>query len=512
MANLQQRVAPRSRLRVLGIALLLCVTSCTSPRHTEPLVREIYRQAALREARNPVIVIHGILGSRLQQRSTGKVVWGAFTNEALDPQTPAGARAVGLPLIPETDPHGYDPDHADVFAVRPLNEIRLSFLFTIVNVQIYANILRALGVGGYEDPVQLDPGSPEYPSYHFTCYTFFYDWRLDNVTNAIHFGHWLKDIRVEVAKRARLRIDSLKARADAAALAEAAELESWLQRDLRFDVVAHSMGGLLANYYLRFGATDLPADGSLPPVTWAGAKDIDRLIQVGTPNLGAMESLQTLTRGFEAGFLLPYYHPAVLGTMPSIYQVLPRMGQGLVLDDEDKPTDVDLYDVEVWDHNGWGLLAPASEGYLAWLLPNVQGPAMRRQQAKSYVAWCLERARSFHAALDQDATTPCPVDLRLFAADTVPTLARTRLQRRSDGTVWPEFDGAQLRELGDGSVARYSAIGDRRLGRMGGGTLDSSLVWDSVTFLPDDHIGLTQNPTFTDNLLFYLLEQSPRRR
>lgn len=39
--------------------------------------------------------------------------------------------------------------------------------------------------------------------------------------------------------------------------------------------------------------------------------------------------------------------------------------------------------------------------------------------------------------------------------------------------------------------------------------LDSSLAWDAVTFLPDDHIGLTQNPVFTDNLLFYLLEQPP---
>ncbi|GAB4139769.1 MAG: hypothetical protein Fur0037_06110 [Planctomycetota bacterium] len=498
--------------RIALLAALLAAVSCTAPRHTEPRVREIYRLAARREARNPVIVIHGILGSRLQQRSTGKVVWGAFTNEAIDPETPEGARALALPLLPPADASAYDSDSADVFATRPLNAIRVGLLFGVVNVQIYANILRSLGVGGYADPVLLDPASPEYPSYHFTCYTYFYDWRLDNVTNAILFGRWLRDLRGEVRRRARGRIEELRRSGDRGAVEEAAELESWLQRDLRFDVVAHSMGGLIANYYLRYGAVDLPADGSLPPVTWAGAEDIARLIEVGTPNLGAMDSLRNLTRGFKPGFLLPYYHPAVLGTMPSIYQLLPRMGQGLVLGEDGEPSDVDLFDVGAWDRNGWGLLDPAADGYLRWLLPDLPDREARRRRARAYMEWCLSRARAFHAALDQDPpATPCPTELRLFASDTIPTLARTRLYRRDDGTLWPLFDGPDWSEPGDGTVARYSAVGDRRPGRESG-ALDSAIPWDSVTFLPDDHIGLTQNPVFTDNLLFYLLEQQPRRR
>lgn len=504
-------MSPALLRHILPCAVLLGVGSCISPRHTEPQVREIYRRAAQREARNPVVVIHGILGSRLQQQSSGRVVWGAFTNEAIDPATPGGARALALPLKPIADATAYDHGAADVIATGPLNAIRVGILFGVANVQIYANILRSLGVGGYADPVQLDPSSPEYPSYHFTCYTFFYDWRLDNVTNAIRFGHWLHDLRGEVGKRAHHRIEELRSRGDSDAQAEATELESWLQRDMRFDVVAHSMGGLIANYYLRYGAVDLPADGRPPPVTWAGARDIARLIEVGTPNLGAMDSLQTLTRGYKPGFLLPYYHPALLGTMPSLYQLLPRMGSGLVLDDAGEPSDVSVFDVETWDRNGWGLLDPAADGYLRWLLPEVQEPSVRRSRARAYLAWCLSRARAFHDALDQDPpATPCPIELRLFAADTIPTVARTRLRLRGDGTLWPQFDGGDLYEPGDGTVARYSALGDRRMGRGGSGTLNSALAWDAVTFLPDDHIGLTQNPVFTDNLLFILLEQTPR--
>jgi triacylglycerol esterase/lipase EstA (alpha/beta hydrolase family) len=51
--------------------------------------------------------------------------------------------------------------------------------------------------------------------------------------------------------------------------------------DVKFDIVAHSMGGLVARYYLRYGTQDLPPDGSLPELTWAGAQYVDNLIMVG---------------------------------------------------------------------------------------------------------------------------------------------------------------------------------------------------------------------------------------
>lgn len=509
-----------SRLALVASCSLSCLATsgCSSPRDVPPAVRELYREAARRESRNPVVVIHGILGARLLQRSTGRTVWGAFTSDGIDPGTPDGALALALPLDVPENARAYAPELADVQAAGPLGAIELGLFFTVVNVQVYADILRSLGVGGYVDPVLVDPGSPAYDEAHFTCHTFFYDWRRDCVENAIRLGHWLSATRLDIAARARNRVAELRGAGGEDAAREAAELEEWLASGFRFDVVAHSMGGLIARWFLQFGDVDLPADGSVPEVTWRGAEVIDRLILVGTPNLGSIESLQTLLEGFDPGLFLPFYHQALLGTMPSIYQLLPRNGQGLLLregrgDPAQRAVDLDLFDVATWEQNGWGLLDPRSERQLGWLLPQVSAPEERRRIAREYLGWCLERARRFHAALDQDPPRPGPAEIRLFAADTIPTMARAVL-REDGGRLRPRFSGSGTTEPGDGTVARYSAIADRRLGRPGAarGWLDSPVPWSSVTFLPDDHIGLTRNPLFTDNLLFFLLEQRPRSR
>ncbi len=88
---------------------------------------------------------------------------------------------------------------------------------------------------------------------------------------------------------------------------------------MQFDVVAHSMGGLISRYYLRYGNQDLPSDGSIPKLTWAGADVIDRLIMVGTPNAGYLDTIVELLYGSP----LQPYPTAVLGTLPAYYQMLP---------------------------------------------------------------------------------------------------------------------------------------------------------------------------------------------
>ena len=44
----------------------------------------------------------------------------------------------------------------------------------------------------------------------------------------------------------------------------------------------------------RYGGADLPPDGTPPAPTWAGARHVERLIMVGTPNAGSLEALGLL--------------------------------------------------------------------------------------------------------------------------------------------------------------------------------------------------------------------------
>ena len=63
---------------------------------------------------------------------------------------------------------------------------------------------------------------------------------------------------------------------------------------------------------------------------------------------------------------------------------------------------------------------------------------------------------------------------------------------------------------GDGKVLRSSALMDERLDGSWTPYLRSPIVWQNVMFFPQGHLELTKGAVFTDNLLFWLLEQ-PRR-
>jgi len=65
---------------------------------------------------------------------------------------------------------------------------------------------------------------------------------------------------------------------------------------------------------------------------------------------------------------------------------------------------------------------------------------------------------------------------------------------------------------GDGTVLRSSALMDERLGRAWSPTLLSPIRWDQVLFLFTEHLEMTRDPAFTDNLLFLLLEKPRKTR
>jgi hypothetical protein len=462
--------------------LAAAAASCTA-RYHPPNLGQIYDRAAQHHGpeRNPIVVIPGLMGSTLEDRDTGRIVWGAFGGGSAKPQTPDGARLVALPM---ERGKSLAELRDGVVSTGVLDKLRVKLLGLPLTLKAYFYILGTLGAGGYQDESLALSGGIDYGDDHYSCFQFDYDWRRDNVENARRLHEFLLEKRAYVQGEIEKRFGVAGA-------------------PVQFDVVAHSMGGLITRYYLRYGAADLPEDGSLPPLTWKGAELIERAVLVAPPNAGSVEAVVELVEGRRFGPFGPKYPAALLGTFPAAYQLLPRPehAQVVSLDDPSRPVE-DLWEPELWRRMGWGLAASGHEEVLAQLLPEIGDAEERRAVALDHQAKCLLRARRFAAALDRPAPPPPGVDLYLVAGDSVPTPDKVGVDSKT-GRVTVLEEGP-----GDGTVLRSSALMDRRLGREGWKpTLDSPVAWEDVLFLFNNHLGLTKDRVFTDNVLFWLLEE-----
>ncbi len=463
---------------ILLMILILAPVAC-APKYRSPDLGKLYNDLAQYEdpTRNPVIVIPGILGSRLVQRPSGNLVWGAFGLGQVNPNTPEGARLIALPMRPET-PLADLAD--DVTADGALDRVVINFMGYPIQLNAYYHILQVLGVGGYRDQGLGEAGAIDYGDRHFTCFQFDYDWRRDIVESARQLDRFIK-AKLAYVQQERLRRFGIK------------------PAPTKFDIVAHSMGSLVARYYARYGTQDLPADGSLPPVTWEGTKYIEHLIMIGPPNAGSLSTLQHLVQGIKPAAFFPKYPAAVVGTMPSVYQLLPRTRHKPLIDNAGRAVE-DIFDPGLWRHHQWGLADPDQAPVLQMLLPHVSDPEERRQIALAHLTRCLHRANQFTAALDRPARPPNSLRLFLVAGDSVDTARTVRID--ADGRLIVVQTGP-----GDGTVLRTSALMDERPPGQVEKRLVSPIHWQQVLFLFSDHLGLTKDPAFTDNILYFLLEQ-----
>ena len=459
---------------------VLCGVGCASEPRL-PDLEVLYGEAAreIGGARNPVIVVPGILGSKLEDPAEMTPVWGAFTYGAADADTPRGARLVALPME-LGKPLRLLRD--DVVPTTVLDRFELDFALIVrgLEIEAYDEILLTLGAGGYRDRSLGESGAIDYGGDHYTCYQYPYDWRRDIAEQA-----------------AALHVYVLNAR-------QAAQREEGLDQPPRVDVVAHSMGGLVLRYYLRYGPQPLPDDGSLPELTWEGARYVDSAVLIGTPNAGSVLSLRQLVEGVNyVGLITPTYSPAVLGTMPSIYQLLPRTRHARVIDEETGEP-IEILDPEVWEHYEWGLANRSGLRAIRQLLPDEVTDEQCVAIARDHLRKCLARADQLFRALDIPATgdhaPPEHLRLSIVVGDA-----------RQTPAVYAINDRGRIRTAerapGDDTVTRASALMDERAGSGYRPRLQSPVPWDHIYFLPDSHLGLTSNPVFSDNLLFELLER-----
>lgn len=479
-----------SRLKpvLFSLLVLLFLSNSACLKASKPNLPRIFPElkTANQSARPPLIIIPGILGSELVNQKTGERLWPELF--------PRDRAALHLPITSLNFPDNRD----DVAATRVIESAQLiSFL---PELGVYGELLRALEKHGEYKRGDID--NPPADGDQNTYYLFAYDWRRDNV---------------ESAQKLAAKLDAIKQRLN--------------KPELRFDIIAHSMGGLVARYMAMYGNRDALGEAQ-PQPDWAGARHINRLIMFGTPNAGSMDAFRSVLRGYsvtEANKvrlrLFRALGESMIFTVPSAYQLFPR-NQGAVFVDADlKPLNLDLFDIETWRAYGWSVafdpkLRAEEEKSLLKLLGPEEGKLefARKSEARiAYLRAALARAVAFHRALDVESALPDPVRLHLIGGDCEPTLTGALIVEDKGEKRTLFYPGKIPRALRSPAFGAIYAPGDGRVTRQSlfGLTLrpDSNdaivramkLSPAHTLFACEAHGDLPINPTMMDNLLTLLL-------
>jgi pimeloyl-ACP methyl ester carboxylesterase len=488
-------IVPRSSFIVfLIIAQAIIMPGCGARR--TPDLERIFAPARARKDKPPVIVIPGILGSQLMNRRTREVVWPSAFRSSTD--------GLSLPTLPDLA-----SNRDELVAERIVETAKLARLAP--EIYVYYELLNALRrFGDYRDG---DWDNPRPDGDRDTFYVFPYDWRRDNV---------------ESAQLLYRRIEELKRKLG--------------RPDLRFNIVAHSMGGLVSRYAAMYGDADLPeGDAAQPQPTWAGARHIKKIFMFGTPNEGTMEAFATLLEGYSINEglrrrirLLNKLSREDAVTIPSIYQLLPHPEAVRFLDQNLAPLELDFYDPEVWRKYRWSPINDEEfrERYRRGKVRDEEGEPHRATLAEldAFFAAALARARRFHAALDAHdpagatGETP-PVALYVFGGDCEETLNAPVILRDERRGRWRtlteprdlrDASGRKIKrreviramyEPGDGRVTRRSLLGERLGAPRRSQFFNTPLPIAYGVFACDLHSELQNNKTLQDNALTLLISE-----
>jgi pimeloyl-ACP methyl ester carboxylesterase len=452
-----------------SLALTFCaVATLTACATSKPDLRRLYQTANVATEQLPLILIPGIMGSQLRDRATHRVVWpGNLWNL----------------IFNRFDELALDVDPATLVGGAGKLEA-----FDITNAaaghRFYQSIVETMvQFGGYQ-LTQL--GTHITDPYERHMYVFPYDWRLDNV---------------ETARRLAAFIDQLRRDYD--------------RPDLKADIVAHSMGGIVSRYLLNFGTEDV-LDRDDAQVTMAGASRINRLVLLGTPSLGSANAVRVLIEGQK---IVQLIQPEVLATLPSTYQLLPNADRKPLIGIDGRPLrknaqdatspERSIFDVDTWRDLKWSVFDPQ-------VIARV-GP-QRAELLQRYFAKHLKRAGRLQKAL----RLPQPASaarLIVFGADCALTPARVLVEDQ-DGSMVPRYEPQQirlpqpgprydelLREPGDGTVGKASLLGRQSLDPTVHGSNQDGFPIAFSFFLCAEHSQIPSNINFQDNLLNALLSR-----
>jgi pimeloyl-ACP methyl ester carboxylesterase len=449
------------RAPVLALLLLTSVVSGCATVGAPDLSR-LYPAQGITGDRVPVIIIPGMLGSRLIDRDTGAEAWPGSTRKLLT----SGYPELAFKIDPET--------------LEPLDDGRVPgrIFDSAGGRDFYGRIIKALQeFGGYrlaqpgQQAVRGDAG----------MYIFTYDWRRDMASTAGKLDELIEQIR-----------------------------RDYSDPDLRVDIVAHSMGGLIARYYERYGTDDVLGHDYFP-ITGAGARKMRRLALIGTPNVGTAIAIHSFVNGYRVA--LSRLPTEGVVTLPAMYQFFPHPQVIWLADTHGAPLRPNLFDVATWRHFGWSIFNHDVQRRMAaepgiWPAQNV---------LERYFEKRLKRAQRFTLSLSAPVGDVKLIESRVFGGDCVPTPARLVLEvveGESLARLRPEqilhpVPGVDYDRLmydpGDGRVTKSSLLGRYEPDAATGRDAHADAEFDHPYFFCGAHFVLTGNVHFLDNLLHYLL-------
>ena len=479
------------KIRFVSIVVLALVILCLDA-------------AAQTTGKNPVIIIPGVTGSDLVNPKTGKKVWFSTRRDKDDD--------LRLPMTSALLARNRD-------GLQSKDIIRKVELTVLPDVQVYQTLIDALKTRGYTE------GDWNKPQASDVFYVFPYDWRRDNVESA------------------QLLIRKMTA------------LKQALKRpDLKFDIIAHSMGGLIARYAAMYGSADLPRKGVSPVPTWAGAAHINKLMMFGTPNEGAVSAFDALLNGSHiiAGRKLPLvddFRPEDVMTNPSAFQLIPHQSSARFLDENLQPVKVDIYNIATWDKYGWGAI---NDPKFLSKLRNAQFLAIKNKeikptplgkdanyddrliaqtsyaQVRAYFIAALNRANLFQLALDAP-TKNTPVQLYAYGGNCQQTPDAVVLLRDEKKDRWitltdardiktsggkdikKEVVKAAMFSIGDGRVTKRSLLAETALPGNAGPDIQSMLALKSSFFTCGLHTSLFLEKPIQDSFLSALAVEDQKK-
>lgn len=172
------------------------------------------------------------------------------------------------------------------------------------------------------------------------------------------YAAFLGKLRARLGTRPRIHLFAYDWRDDYfAAVKQLARLVSELKHRgaTSIAIIAHSMGGLITSYYLRYGS-QAPEEAA---ETWEGASHIDKVVLATVPFKGSMTAFHNMKHGARFGLNTTLIKAQAFATFPSVYEMMPTYAPAL-LDGELKPLPHTLYESELWERYGWGFLNPVT--------------------------------------------------------------------------------------------------------------------------------------------------------